>query len=523
MGNNQALGETKTGMIEGNEQHGLYVFKGIPYAAPPLGELRWLPPQPVKPWEGVRQAKEYGSIAPQNPMMGGVLDDLHKDEPKDEDCLFLNIWTPGLDDTRRPVMVWIHGGAFNIGSGSQPMYDGSNLAARGDVVVVTINYRLGELGFLRLKEVTGGTIPSTGNEGLMDQVAALAWVRDNIVAFGGDPDNVTVFGESAGGMSIGCLLAMPSARGLFHKAILESSVGGMAVPLNEAVVVAEHFLETLGIHRGDAGALRSLTVEQILATDMKLRAKMAGPGEALKITVTEPVVDGETIPEVPTEAIKQGASKDITLLVGTCLEEWKLFAVMQPDLAELDEAEMLKRLEMFMPTEQVPPMVEAYRKAREKRGVGTKPSDLITAIQTDLMFRMPALQLVEAQRNNNQLAYHYLFTWVSPVMGGILGACHALDIGFVFGTYDDTFCGTGPDAAKLSRCIQDAWIAFARTGDPSCESVGTWPPYGDHRVTMMLGKDCHIEEAPYEDERRAWEQTKLFSEYGAREMSRWWT
>ncbi len=511
MSNRQALVETKTGAVEGSYQDGLCVFKGIPYAAPPVGELRWLPPQPVKPWQGVRKAKEYGSIAPQNPMIDRILEAFHKEEPEDEDCLFLNIWTPGLDDTRRPVMVWIHGGAFNIGSGSQPTYNGSNLAARGNVVIVTINYRLGGLGFMRLREVTGGKIPSTGNEGLMDQVAALSWVRDNIAAFGGDPDSITVFGESAGGMSIGCLLAMPSARGLFHKAILESGVGSIAKPLNEAVMVAEQFLETLGIHGGDAEALRALTVEQILAADMKLRTKMAGPGEELRLTVTEPVVDGETIPEVPIEAVKQGSSKDLPLLVGTCLEEWKLFSLMQPDLAEVDESEMIKRLEILMPAEHVPTVVEAYRKARERRGVAAKPADLLTAIRTDLMFRMPALQLVEAQHNYNQLAYNYLFTWVSPVMGGTLGACHALDIGFVFGTYDDTFCGTGPDAEKLSRCIQDAWIAFARTGDPSCEGVGTWPPYGDRRVTMMLGKDCHVEEAPYEDERRAWEQTIMFT------------
>jgi para-nitrobenzyl esterase len=497
---------TKTGKIRGNRRQGLYIFKGIPYATPPTRERRWLSPEPVKPWKGVRQAKEYGSIAPQNPTMGGVLDVFHKKEPEDEDCLFLNIWTPGLDETSRPVMVWIHGGAFNIGSGSQPTYYGSNLAARGNVVVVSLNYRLGELGFLRLKEVTGGQIPSTGNEGLLDQIAALTWVRDNIAAFGGDPGNVTVFGESAGGMSIGCLLAMPAARGLFHKAILESSVGSMAKPLNEAVMVAERFLETLGINGGDARALRSLTVEHILAADMKLRAMMAGPGEALRLTVTEPVVDGVTIPEVPIEAVKQGSSKNIPLLIGTCLEEWNLFAMMQPDLAKVDKAEMIKRLEFFIPAEHVPTVVDAYRKAREKRGVSTKPADLLSAIQTDLMFRMPAVKLVEAQRTNNQRVYNYLFTWISPVMGGILGACHALDIGFVFRTFDDAFCGTGPDAERLSKCIQDAWTAFARTGDPSSESVGSWPPYGNLKMTMMLGKDCHIEEAPYEEERRAWEK-----------------
>jgi para-nitrobenzyl esterase len=506
MSNKEAVAETKTGKVEGSYQDGLYVFKGIPYAAPPVGELRWLPPQPVKPWQDIRQAKEFGTIAPQNPMEGGVMEDFQKEEPQDEDCLFLNVWTPGLDDARRPVMVWIHGGAFNLGSGSSPMYDGSKLAARGGVVIVTINYRLGELGFMRLKEVTGGKIPSTGNEGLMDQVAALKWVHDNITAFGGDSGNVTVFGESAGGMSIGCLLAMPSARGLFHKAILQSGVASVATTLEGAVTVAEQFLAELGISSGDVEAMRALTLEQILDTDMKLRTKMAAPGEQMRITVTPPVVDGEILPEVPIEAIRGGSAKDIPVIAGTCLEEWKLFASMQTGLARLSEAEMAKRLEYFIPAEHLPGLVEAYRRAREKRGAATSPVELLSAIQTDIMFRMPVIQFVEAQRDRQQPVYNYLFTWVSPVLDGLLGACHVLDIGFVFGNYDDTFCGTGPDADKLSRYIQDAWLAFARTGDPSCESIGTWPQYGDRRKTMMLGKDCHVEEAPYEDERRAWDK-----------------
>jgi para-nitrobenzyl esterase len=505
MSNKEAIAETRAGKVEGSYQDGLYIFKGIPYATPPVGELRWLPPQPVKPWEGVRPAQDFGTIAPQNLMAGGVMEGLREEEPQGEDCLFLNIWTPGLDDVRRPVMVWIHGGAFNLGSGSSPMYDGSCLAARGDAVVVTINYRLGVLGFLRLIEVTGGKIPATGNEGLLDQVAALKWVRDNITAFGGDSGNVTVFGESAGGMSIGCLLTMPSARGLFHKAILQSGVGSVAMPVNEAVTVAGQFLAELDISGEDIEALRALKIKRILDTDMKLRAKMAAPGEQMRITVTSPVVDGEILPEVPIEAIRGGSAKDIPVIAGTCLEEWKLFAAMQPGLARLSEAEMTKRLEFFIPSEHLPGLVEAYRRAREKRDAANSPVELLSAIQTDIMFRMPVIQFIEAQRDSQQLAYNYLFTWVSPVMGGILGSCHILDVGFVFGNYDDTFCGSGPDADKLSRCIQDAWLAFARTGDPSCESIGNWPPYGDNRRTIVLGRDCHIEEAPYEDERRAWD------------------
>jgi para-nitrobenzyl esterase len=437
-------------------------------------------------------------------MIGGPI--VHIEQPQSEDCLFLNIWTPGLDSARRPVMVWIHGGAFNMGSGSDPGYKGAGLAARGDVVVVTVNYRLGLFGFLRLKEVTGDKIPATGNEGLMDQVAALKWVRNNIAAFGGDPANVTVFGESAGGMSIGCLMAMSSAKGLFHKGILESGVGSAVCPLGDAVEVALRFLELIDIRGDDVKALRSLTPQQLLDVEMKLRAAMASPGQAARTTVTEPVIDGEIIPDMPNLLARRGSAKDIPVIIGTNLDEWKLFGAMQPGINSLDEAGLVKRLGTFMPAKDAQGLVKTYRQARQKRGEAVNPADLLSAISTDLMLRMPSLELVEAQRDNGQLAYNYIFTWESPVMGGILGSCHALEIGFVFGMYNDMFCGSGPAADKLSRCIQDAWLAFARTGDPSCESIGRWPVYGEKRLTMILGKDCRVEEAPYEDERRAWEK-----------------
>jgi para-nitrobenzyl esterase len=501
----QAIVTTRSGKLEGNVDDGLYIFKGIPYAAPPVGELRWMPPQPVKKWNGVRPAKKFGPIAPQNMMVGGPMAGFGEVEPQAEDCLFLNIWTPGLDNAKRPVMVWIHGGAFTIGSGSSAMYDSDRLPKRGNVVLVTINYRLGMLGFLRLKDVTGGKIPATGNEGLMDQVAALKWVRDNIAAFGGDPKNVTVFGESAGGMSIGCLMAMPSAKGLFHKGILESGVGSTAGPLAPANTIGEHFLKTAGIKKDNIKALRALTPAQLLDIEMKMRTGLAGPGEVAKITATAPVIDGEIIPDVPNKLAKKGSAKEIPVIIGTNLEEWKLFGMMQPGFGKLDEAEMLKRLGAFMPAISVKRLVVAYRKAREKRGDATSPAEILSAIQTDLMFRMPALELVEAQWDNKQLAYSYLFTWKSPVMGGALGACHALEIGFVFGKYDATFCGTGPDADKLARCMQDAWLAFARTGDPSCECIGKWPVYGKQRMTMILDKECRAEAAPYEEERLAWD------------------
>jgi len=502
----RAVVETKGGKVRGSYQEGLYVFKGIPYAAPPVGEQRWLPPQPVKPWEGVRQAQTFEATSPQNwSPLNELIPDFGIAEPRSEDCLYLNVWSPGLDDARRPVLFWVHGGAFNLGSGSQSPYDASKLAMRGDVVVVTFNYRLGVFGFLRLDEVTGGKIPATGNEGLLDQIAAIEWVRDNIAAFGGDPDNVTIFGESAGGMSIECLLTMAPARGLFHKAIIQSSLGEIpGMPLNMAVKVAEQLIGTLGLSANDVGAIRALTAEQLLAADVELRTRMAGSGGGPVTTITTPVMDGKTVPEVPVEAIKGGCADSIPVLIGSTLEEFRLFGMISPDFLKMGEAEMVKGCQMFIPAERVSGLIETYREARARRGADTTPAGIFAVIQTDFMFRMPAIHFIEGQQRYAP-TYNYLFTWKSPVKGGILGACHAMDIGFVFGTHNDSYWGSGPAADRLSANVQDAWLAFARTGNPSCESLGKWPVYGDRRVTMLLGEDCHLEEASYDEERRAWE------------------
>ena len=498
--------ETKAGKISGSYQEALYLFKGIPYAAPPIGKRRWLPPQPVKPWKGVRQARNFGRIAPQNAgELNKIIPEFAVYEPQSEDCLYLNIWSPGLDDARRPVLFWIHGGAFSMGSGSTPLHNGRTLAARGNVVVVTINYRLGPLGFLNLNEVTAGKIPASGNEGLLDQIAALEWVRDNIAAFGGDPDNITAFGESAGGMSIGCLLAMPKARGLFHRAILQSGVGNTAVPLEEAIRLAQEFLDTLGLKDTDVGVLQELTVERLLSAQMELLLKIKKQGPPPRITITAPVIDGKTMPEPPLNAVEKGSGGNVSAIVGCTLEEWKLFGMLEPNLSNLDEAEIFRRCQRLGPNESVRGLIEAYRNARARRGENISSLEIFSAIETDLMFRIPGIRVVEALRRYNPRTYSYLFTWKSPVRGGILGSCHALDVGFVFGTHNNNFCGSGPAADTLSRNMQDAWIAFARTGDPSSEGAGTWPPYGDRRVTMILGEKCYTEEAPYDEERRAWD------------------
>ncbi len=501
---------TKSGKIAGSFKNGLYTFKGIPYAAPPAGELRWLPPRPVKKWDGIREAKEFGAIAPQTVLPMGPFGQAPQ-PPQSEDCLFINVWTPGLDNAKRPVMVWIHGGAFTLGSGSDPSYDSGVLPKRGNIVMVSMNYRLGMLGFLRLRDVTGGKIPATGNEGMMDQVLALKWVKNNIAAFGGDPGNITVFGESAGGMSIACLMAMPSARGLFHKGILESGSGDSAVSLEDANVNGRLFLETAGIKENDIKTLRALTPPQLLEIEKKMIASRRGRGKAPGVTICAPIIDEEIIPDDSNKLARQGYSKDIITLIGTNLNEWKLFTMMEPGFDQIDEAGVINRLSTAMSANDAKTLVTAYRQARAKRGETVTPSEIYTAIFGDYMFRMPGVRLAEAQQANKQAAYSYLFTWKSPAMGGAFGACHGLEIGFVFGNYNDMFCGSGPEADKLAKCMQDAWLTFARTGDPSCESIGKWPVYGSKRMTMILDKNCHVEASPYEEERQAWDKIYKFN------------
>jgi len=500
----RAFVETISGKTEGIFRKGLYIFRGTPYAAPPVGERRWLPPEPHQPWGGVRPAKEFAPTAPQSPMEIQFLEPPEK-QPQSEDCLYLNIWTPGLDGAKRPVMVWIHGGFFTTGAGSWLIYNGRGLSTHGDVVVVTINYRLGVLGFLNLNEITNGRIPATGNEGLLDQILALEWVRDNISRFGGDPDNVTIFGESAGAMSVGMLLAMPKARGLFHKAILQSGAAHQVNSLERAEKMGTIFLDVLDIKPTDVNKLQSLTEQQILNAQVEVMARARDPKLAIGDLPLRPVVDGNMIPELPIQAIAGGSADNVPVLIGTTMDEWRLFAVLDRNLTNLDEARLLQRCQRLIPGGDVSGLVEAYRRARSQRNLPVTPSEVFIAIQSDRVFRMPAIRLAEAHYQRQQPTYMYLFNWVSPLMNGILGACHALDLGFVFGTLDDNFTGSGEKARALSRKIQDAWSAFARNGDTSCGSTDKWKLYSERRETMILGKQCIIVEAPYDEERRAWE------------------
>ena len=496
-----ALVTTTYGKLDGLEQDGLAVFKGIPFATSPVGSRRWLPPLKPSAWNGIRDARNFGAACPQLSLSPVVLGGMQIEEPQSEDCLYLNIWTPKADNKRRPVMVWIHGGAFRIGSGAQVIYDGASLARRGDVVVVTINYRMGPFGFLRLTDLTNGKIPATGNEGLLDQIAALEWVRDNIEHFGGDPTNVTTFGESAGGMSIGGLLAMPAARGLFHKAIPQSGFCHSGRPAARANRYAEKLLAHTGANASNPDSIHSLTTDELLKATLLHGTTTEDP--ELGVAAYQLVVDGTHLPGVPIGYVASGAASAIPLLVGSTLDELKLFTVVDPSNAKLDQGQLQLRMGRTLGAEAADRLIASYQRARGSRGEPDNALEILSALETDRVFRIPAIKLVEAQLPHQPRVFNYLFTWKSPLMGGALGSCHALELGFVFGTHGrpsmQQFSGVGPQADKLSIEMQDAWLSFARSGDPG------WAPYSSsRRTTMLFGEKSEPVDAPRDEERRAW-------------------
>lgn len=488
--------QTTYGAVEGAQEQGHQSFKGIPFAAPPVGELRFRPPQPPGPWSGTRDARRFGLSAPQPPAsLPGM-----ESGPQGEDCLYLNVYTPAADGARRPVMVWIHGGGFTGGSGSQALYDGGPLAVRGDVVVVTINYRLGALGYVDIRAIGG---EGTANAGQLDQIAALEWVRDNVAALGGDPEDVTVFGESAGGMAVATLLAMPEARGLFRRAIPQSGAAHHTRTSAQAVRAAELLLEELG-DGADVRRLREAPPEQIVAAQARVSARLRRGGLGFA-----PVIDGATLPIHPLEAVRAGAARDIALLVGTNRDESKLFR-MGVASDKIDEQQLLRRVRGVLADEsRAEHVVSGYREARSGRA-STEPVELFDAIESDRTFRIPAIRLAEAQRPHQPNTWSYLFCWESPARRGALGACHALELPFMFGTLDaptmDRFAGKGPDAQRLSTRMMDAWLAFARSGDPNGGDLPRWDPYdAKRRATLVFDRECALEDAPLDAERRAWE------------------
>ena len=488
--------ETTSGKICGYERRGVIKFKGIPYSEPPIDNLRFNPPVSIKPWKHVLDATNFSPIAPQPPPE--IEARYARKMPQNEaDCLTLNIWTQKLDDNKRPVMFWIHGGGFTIGSGSGS--DGSRLVLRGDIVVVSINYRLGPLGFLYMPDVPD----ATANVGMLDIIAALRWTKENIEKFGGDPDNVTIFGCSAGGFAVTTLLAMPSARGLFHRAIAQSGAAHKnSYSSATGLENYEYLIQKLGIKKGDIDALRKIPFEKIIQ-NMK-RGKRRAKG----VVTWGPVVDKDTLPEHPINAIRNGSAKDIELITGSNLDEFKLWTAISTKPLEMSEEKLLvkvNRIAKFMDQteDKSKQMIAAYKQLRKS------PRDIFDAMRTDYEFRIPAIRLAEAQSQHQKNTYMYLFSWKSPFKEGKFGAMHGLEVCFVFNTlWDRDFAMIArktEETQELSEKIMDTWISFSRSGDPNNPNIPEIHPYNlEKRETLIFDKVISVEEDPYSNERIAW-------------------
>lgn len=423
-----------------------------------------------------------------------------------EECLTLNVWTPACDGGRRPVLVWVHGGAFLVGSGATPVYNGADLATRGDVVVVTFNYRLGALGFAQLGLARRGALRESTNLGLRDQVAALEWVRDNIARFGGDPGCVTIFGQSAGGMSVGALLGAPRARALFKRAICQSGASDHVLPREAGRALAERFLAALG--DPSLETLAELPLDAVLRAQRELTTNRVS---AVELMAFLPAVDGDLIPEQPLDALRRGAARKHDLMTGVTAEEWKMFGVVDPGIGRFEQEDLEARLRDALPLlyPSAPGPKRAARELRDalaERGADTDPRSLWGAFQSARTFVRPAARLAEAQHAAGGSVRTYVVTWRAAAAPRTIGACHAIELPFVFGTGRHPLArgltGIGADAPRLTRQIQSAWIQFARTGDPSHQGLPSWAGFEPrHRATMVLGARCELAEAPLDPDR----------------------
>ncbi len=500
------LVETRWGKLRGRRRGQVVQFLGIPYARPPVGERRFAAPEPPEPWSGVRPAHRFGPLAPQFGTEMGPAGKLFRliRGPIGEDCLYLNVWTPAAPGERRPVMVWIHGGAFVLGAGSTFVYAPPRLVERG-VVVVTLNYRLGALGFLDLGRVAPeASIPA--NLGLRDQLAALAWVRENIGAFGGDPENVTLFGESAGAMSIACLLAMPTHP--FRRAILESGAAAHVSEPEQAEFVARWFLDALGLEPRQWRELRRLSTHQILRAQ---RSALGAPPERIGRLPWQPTLDGELLDRQPLESIGQGAAANLELLIGTNREEWKLFAAPALHLRAMGPTELERRTAALLEASGRlgSEARRAIRLYREAENGDLSPYEIWIALRSDEYFRIPALRLAEEQSRQGAGTFAYRFDFPTPALPDTLGACHGIELPLVFGTLDHPlfrplFLGSS-DARRLSAAMREAWVTFAATGAPGAVGLPSWQPYEPaRRGTLLLDRDSALRSDPGAEARRFW-------------------
>jgi para-nitrobenzyl esterase len=489
--------ETASGKVRGAVSNGVNVFKGIHYGARVDGPGRFMPPGKPASWTGVRDALEFGPPCPQF-QSGSSLAPPPVAMPPTENCLVLNVWTPAVGDgVKRPVMVWQHPNGFESGDGGMPFYNGETLARRGDVVVVTLNHRINIFGYLYLGEVGGEKYAQSANVGMQDIVAALQWVRDNIAAFGGDPGNVTIFGLSGGGQKVSTLMAMPSAKGLFHKAIVQSGSWLRGVSKDQATEAATAVMAALDLAPSQVDALQQVPADELLLA-MRTALRTQSPEHRRRFS---PVVDGVVLPRDPFDPDAPAISADIPLMVGTANTEATIFmGWMAGDLSaySLDEAAMHARTKQLAGIDDgaADALIAAYRMMMPT----ASPTDIFMAIATDRSFRMDAIAQAERKAAQGKSpTYMYIFAWETPVAGGILHSPHGIDTSFVFNTVDaaKALTGTGQDRYHVANMMGDTWVAFARTGNPNNPALPHWPAFNaKSRATMVLNTQSAIVKDP---------------------------
>jgi para-nitrobenzyl esterase len=492
--------ETTSGKIRGAIQSKVFTFKGVPYGASTAGANRFMPPQKPQPWAGVRDALEIGLRSPQPPSNivaeWAVLD---RTEPAGEDCLVLNVWSPALDGKKRPVMFWLHGGGFTGGSDGFLAYDGTELARKHDVVVIGINHRLNIFGHMYLVDLGDAEFAQASNAGMLDCVAALEWVRDNVVNFGGDPNNVTIFGQSGGGRKVSTLLGMPAAKGLFHRAIVESGSQLTGVSREAATKAAETVLQRLGLKATQLEELQRVPVRKLLAA-MQGGGRGAGGG-GLNFA---PVTDGRTLPADPFVPVASPISADVPLLVG-CTETESTWNTQQ-QYDPLTDAELRERVAETLRTDDATAanVIAVYKKNQPKQS----NLDIYLILASDASTRAAAITQAERKAALGKApVYMYLFAWRSPVRDGRLRSMHTMDIPFVYDNVDvaKVELGSGADRYALADKMSNAWVAFARSGSPNHKGLPAWAPFNaEQRATMIFNTpESKVVNDPNGEERRA--------------------
>lgn len=507
--------DTASGKVQGLTSQGVHVFKGIPYGAPTSGRHRFMPASKPEPWTGVREAIDYAGRSPQaaaaaqRPELAtvwGPVDTL----PVGEDCLTLHVWTPGCDNGKRPVMVWLHGGAFSYGSANSPRYDSVNLARRNDVVVVAVNHRLNIFGHLDLSQIGGERFAQSGNVGVLDLVEALKWVREHAARFGGDPGNVTIFGQSGGGGKVSALLAMPDARRLFHKGIVQSGSSVRFAERERTTRLAEAVLKHLGLNKDQLSTLQGVPVDKMLQAVDAAQKTLPKPRYPLLDRYNfGPVVDGTVITQHPFHPNAPALSDDIPIMVGDTKDESAIF--LAPDNKvwnrAITEDDLRERIAAVAASQ-----VDAVLAYYKKRDPEASPTDRLITVLTASNFGVRTIMQAEAKALRGKApVFTYRLDWETPAYDGKLKAPHSVDVPFVF----DTLHVIGaqhrkPGAQALADKISKTWASFARTGNPSNDSIPTWPAYdAKTRATMVFDDECRVVNDPDAEARPLWRKAAI--------------